>query len=121
MDAPARSAPQPIDVSCAPHYGWAGNSDGWHLVDGPDLSVIQERVPPGDREVRHFHASARQFFYVLTGDAVLEVAGQRHRLRPGQGIEIPPGTPHQFINESSTPVTFLVISAPHARGDRVQA
>ena len=35
------------------------------MLNRPELSVIQERVPPGDRERRHLHSKARQFFYVL--------------------------------------------------------
>lgn len=65
---------QKVDTTTARHYGWGMASDGWHLLDREDLSVIQERVPPG--------------------------------------------SPHQFRNESSESVTFLVVSAPHAHGDR---
>ena len=78
----------------------------------------QERVPPGDRERRHFHATARQFFYVLQGEAVLEVEGSRFELKPGQGLEVAPGAQHQFMNESAAAVTFLVVSSPHAHCDR---
>jgi mannose-6-phosphate isomerase-like protein (cupin superfamily) len=110
---------EPIDVSRAPHYRWGRASDGWHLVERADLSVIQECVPPGDAERRHRHHAARQFFYVLEGEAVLDVDGAAHVLHAGQGLEVAPGVAHQFRNESSAPVTFLVISAPRAHGDRV--
>jgi len=56
---------QAIDRSSAEHYHWGNAGDGWHLVKRADMSVISERVPPGASEVRHFHASARQFFYIL--------------------------------------------------------
>lgn len=35
--------------------------DGWNLVKRTDMSVIAERVPLGEREVRHFHSTAHQF------------------------------------------------------------
>lgn len=110
-----------VDAASGEHYRWGAASEGWHLLDRADLSVIRERVPPGDRERRHFHSAARQFFYVLEGEAVLEVAGTRFALRSGQGFEVPPGAPHQFLNESARPVTFLVVSAPRAHGDRTEA
>lgn len=100
------------------HYHWGSASEGWHLLDRADLSVIRERSPAGDRERRHYHSKARQFFYILEGRAVLEVDGTRVELGPGQGLEIPPGTRHQFMNESDADVTFLVISSPRAHGDR---
>lgn len=110
-----------VDISSAERYPWGSASEGWHLVNRPDLSVIQERVPPGDRERRHFHAKARQFFYILEGHAVLDVDGRRFELSAGQGLEVPPGTTHEFANESREVVTFLVVSAPHAHGDRTEA
>jgi mannose-6-phosphate isomerase-like protein (cupin superfamily) len=108
-----------IDLAHARHYRWGAASDGWHLLERADLSVIQERVPPGDSERRHLHHAARQFFFVLEGSAVLEVNGEVNRLDAGQGLDVEPGAPHQFRNESAAPVTFLVISAPRAHGDRV--
>ena len=108
----------PVGIDTAEHYRWGGTSDGWHLLRRDDLSVIRERVPPGDAEVRHRHARARQFFYVLDGIAVLEVDGVQHTIGAGQGIHIPPGASHQFRNESEADVHFLVVSAPKAHGDR---
>ena len=107
-----------VDIHSAPPYQWGAASQGWHLLNRPDLSVIQERVPPGDRERRHFHSTARQFFYVLQGEAVLEVDGSRFTVGSGQGLEVPPGVQHQLMNESSDVVTFLVVSSPHSHGDR---
>ena len=107
-----------VDIHSSEQYQWGRSSQGWHLLNRPDLSVIQEQVPPGDRERRHFHSTARQFFYILQGEAVLEVDGLRFQLSSGQGLEIPPGAQHQFMNESADAVTFLVVSSPHAHGDR---
>lgn len=108
-----------VDVSSARHYRWGKASDGWQLLDGHDLSVIQERVPPGDEEHRHRHTRARQFFYVLAGEATLEIDGTEVALAAGQGVEVPPGAPHQFFNRSAGEVELLVISAPRSHGDRV--
>jgi quercetin dioxygenase-like cupin family protein len=58
---------KPISIGTAQHYTWGGKCDGWHLVRSADLSVIQERMPPGTVKVGHRHERARQFFYVLEG------------------------------------------------------
>lgn len=110
-----------ISIQNAEHYEWGNGCDGWHLVKSSQLSVIQERVPPGSFEVRHFHEKAHQFFFVLFGQAVLEVNGQKHVLNPHEGIEVPPHTPHQLFNNSSEDVIFLVISQPPGHGDRILA
>jgi mannose-6-phosphate isomerase-like protein (cupin superfamily) len=103
------------------HYSWGQVCDGWHLLATDDLSVIEERMPPGSFEQRHFHTRARQFFYVLDGEATLELDGITHRLKRGDGLHIPPEVAHQVRNDCSADVRFIVISAPKAHGDRVAA
>ena len=107
-----------MDRAGAEHYLWGEGCDGWRLLKRQDLSVIAERVPPGAREARHVHAVSRQFFFILSGRAVIEVDGCVHDVDEGQGLEIAPGQVHQFRNESETDVHFLVISQPTTRGDR---
>lgn len=105
----------------ARHYVWGSICDGWHLVATDALSVIEERVPPGGAEVAHWHRHARQFFYVLAGEATLELGDARLLLGPGQGLEVPPGVPHRLVNAGSQDLRFLVVSAPPSHGDRVLA
>ena len=97
---------------------WGEQCDGWHLVRATNVSVIQERMPPGTSEVRHRHAEARQFFFVLTGELTLEVAGAVHVLPARTGLEIAPGVDHQALNRSGTAIEFLVVSSPPSHGDR---
>jgi len=109
----------PISVATAGHYTWGAACDGWYLLEQQRVSVIQERVPAGESEVTHHHAASFQFFYILHGEAAMVIKGERVPLREGQGLEVPPGVPHQFRNDSDGEVSFLVISAPPSHGDRV--
>jgi mannose-6-phosphate isomerase-like protein (cupin superfamily) len=108
----------PVSVDGAPHYGWGEGCDGWRLADHGDLSVIEERMPPGTAEMWHVHDVARQFFYVLDGRAVMRTLDREVRLQTGSGIEVAPGAAHQMANDSDRDVRFLVISTPTTRGDR---
>jgi mannose-6-phosphate isomerase-like protein (cupin superfamily) len=103
----------------AQHYRWGSDCDGWHLVTDENLSVIEELIPPGGCEVRHHHQKAQQFFYILSGEVMMEVEGRNTLLRAGSGIRVLPGARHQISNPSSGPVRFLVISQPPSHGDRV--
>jgi mannose-6-phosphate isomerase-like protein (cupin superfamily) len=103
----------------AEHYIWGDVCDGWHLVKQKELSVIHERMPSGTAEARHYHNQARQFFFVLIGTAILEVDGRRETIRAFEGVEVPPGIPHQMFNLSEEDLEFLVISQPTSKGDRV--
>ncbi|MFZ0321121.1 MAG: cupin domain-containing protein [Candidatus Sulfotelmatobacter sp.] len=111
--------PGPISRETAEHYRWGNDCDGWHLVKDENLSVIEEFIPSGGREVRHYHAKAQQFFYILSGEAIMEAEGQSTLVRAGSGIRILPGARHQISNPSSGAVRFLVISQPPSRGDRI--
>lgn len=111
----------PASTANSRHYVWGNGCDGWHLLERDDLSVIEERVPPGAAESRHLHSHSRQFFYVLVGEATLEVDGEIHRLRAGEGLHVPPGAAHQLRNEGNMEIRFLVVSAPKSHGDREEA
>ncbi|HET9209161.1 MAG TPA: cupin domain-containing protein [Thermoanaerobaculia bacterium] len=113
-----KDALKPVSTASAEHYTWGEVCDGWRLLKEEQLSVIQERVPPGGAEVMHFHSRARQFFYVLSGTATLELADGAVSFGAGEGVHVPPGIPHRFRNLSDQDVVFLVISAPSTEGDR---
>ncbi|HEY6303072.1 MAG TPA: cupin domain-containing protein [Terriglobales bacterium] len=96
-----------ISKATAEHYVWGKGCDCWHLVKNSQLGVIQERMPAGAAEVRHFHHRAQQFFYILAGKAVMEVDGRPMALTAGEGIWIPAGTSHQMRHDSSDEVDVL--------------
>ena len=54
-----------ISRETAELYTWGNGCDGWHLVKDPSLSVIEERMPPGTSEVRHYHQRAQQSLFCL--------------------------------------------------------
>lgn len=95
--------------------------DGWHLAKSSGLSVIQERVPNGCSEVRHYHERSEQFFYVLSGIATMEVDGNIYQMTAGSGIHVPARIPHQLSNHQTDDLVFLVVSIPPSHGDRVIA
>jgi mannose-6-phosphate isomerase-like protein (cupin superfamily) len=107
------------NTKTAEHYTWGGVCDGWRLLQRPDLSVIQERIPPGAGEVRHYHQRARQLFYLLQGKLTIELPDHAVTLAPGDACEVPPGEAHRVTNASDVDASFLVISAPTTEGDRI--
>jgi mannose-6-phosphate isomerase-like protein (cupin superfamily) len=101
------------------HYVWGEGCDGWNLVDTPELSVKQERMPPHTAEVEHYHQKARQFFFILEGMAVFETARGRIEVAARQGLEIEPGLKHSIKNESDTELVFILCSQPSTTNDRI--
>ena len=114
-----------VSVRNAEHYRWGGKdqseSEGWYLVRTPGMHVIEERMPPGAMETRHFHTHARQFFYVLEGELVMEIEHHDYTLGKGEGIEIAPGQQHQAVNRAKSDLRILVVSQPPSHGDRTES
>lgn len=108
-----------INTSCAEHYIWGDNCDGWHLVKTDGLSVIQEQMPPGTEEACHYHEHAQQLFCILNGTATFLVDGDEYEVAKGNNIHIEAGKPHKIINRTNSNIEFLVISQPKSHGDRV--
>ncbi len=103
------------------HYKWGNDADGWHLLKSDSLSIIEESVPPNEREKRHYHEKSQQFFYVLSGIAHLEIAGEVFEVPANSGIHVPAGQPHQLINNGSGQLHFLLVSQPKSHGDRIDS
>lgn len=108
-----------VHTANSEHYKWGSDCDGWKLINEPGRSIIQERMPPGTSEIRHYHERAKQFFYMLSGTAAMYVNEERIELKAQEGIAIDPGVPHRMTNESEAEAEFLVISTPTTAGDRV--
>lgn len=107
-----------INPENAPHYTWGQGCDSWVLVENEGLSIKKERMPAHTREVRHFHQTAQQFFYILEGSATFYIADQKMVVQAPNGLQISPQTPHYIANETKLPLVFLVISQPSTLHDR---
>lgn len=108
-----------VDLHNTKHYYWKGICEGWHLVEHEQLSVIIEKMPAYTSEDMHYHCQARQFFFMLSGQATMKFEDREVILESGTGIEISPMEAHQMRNDLDLEITFMVISSPKSHGDRV--
>ncbi len=113
-----------INLQTAEHYTWSGGKgidcDAWYLVKTPELTVIEERMPPGAAETPHHHVRAQQFFMVLEGTLSMMVEHHDFVVRAGEGIEVAPGQMHQAANRSGGVLRIVVTSQPPSHEDRVE-
>lgn len=119
--APLQAASAKISTRTAEHYTWGKGCDGWCLVKNEKLNVIEERLPPGAKETRHRHAKAQQFFYIVKGEATLEIDGRVLVLHDHEGALVPPGVAHQMQNLSKRDLAIIVTSQPPSHADREEA
>jgi len=101
------------------HYKWGSDCDGWKLIDEDSLSVKQELMPAGTKEIRHYHQTAQQFFYILKGAATFEIEDSTIEINKGEGLHIEAGKKHRIINESSEDLEFILCSQPSTKNDRI--
>ena len=99
-------------------YEWGAGCDGWNLVDTKGMSVKMERMPPHTSEKRHRHREARQFFFILQGNALFETDEGVFGVAEREGIEIRPGVAHRILNEGGIDLEFILCSQPSTAGDR---
>jgi mannose-6-phosphate isomerase-like protein (cupin superfamily) len=100
----------PIEPSLLPR---AGDSVYNHLAgerfvfrrtgaetDGASFEVDLYLDPRGAVPVEHVHAEVEEYFTVVDGVLTVRLAGVEKQIRPGETIVVPPGTPHQPLNQT---------------------
>jgi uncharacterized cupin superfamily protein len=77
------------------------------------IGINMARLLPGkESSMRHWHTREDEFVYVLEGELVLRTDAGEQVLRAGMCAGFPAGSPdgHQFINRSTQPAAYLVVS-----------
>lgn len=102
------SAPPNIAISdSVAHYLATGDTtDGGFAAFRWDIGVGGMSAPP------HFHRTFSESFFVLSGTVSLYNGNRWVDARPGDFLHVPAGGVHAFRDDSSAPVSFLVIIAP---------
>ena len=106
------------DTKPLQQYKWGNDCDAYVLVDEPQLNVKLEQMPAGASELMHFHASVQQFFYVLAGEATMEIDKKMLALKKSEGVLIKPGAVHRIMNTGNETLRFVVTSQPGVGSDR---
>ena len=60
----------------------------------------------------HFHLHQDEWFYVMEGEVLFEVAGERKTLRAGESVLGPRGIPHGFAGVGEKPAHMLIAFTP---------
>lgn len=108
---------EPVSPETARRATWDEACTAYYLLDRPDLSVVQELLPPGTTTRTHAHDRSRQFFQVLRGEATVILGPRTHVLPAGSGIEVAPRVRHQVRNNGGEDLEVLVVSSPRVSGN----
>jgi uncharacterized cupin superfamily protein len=103
---------------------WEGieGSGRWCVFEGDarfaDYGVNIHVVDPGEPNARYHGEDAQEDFLVLSGECLLVIEGEEHRLRQWDLVHCPPWTNHVLIGAGAGPCAILMIGA-RKRDERV--
>ncbi len=60
----------------------------------------------------HKHEIQEQIYYILDGEALMEVEGERTVVTPWTIVHLPPGVEHAIYNTGMTDLKFVVVTVP---------
>ena len=84
-------------------------------VDGATISV-QDGNPP-----KHLHANANEIQYILEGTGTIWLGDKEVKVKPGDLIVIPKGTPHGGTKPDGRTLKALAIKTPPQAPDDTKA
>ncbi len=73
-------------------------------------SLAEASLPAGGQTDRHYHKLSEEIYFMLEGEAVMEIDGVERMVGPNDAILIPPGAWHQIT--ATTDIRFLCCCAP---------
>ncbi len=85
------------------------------LFDSPRFFCDLYCLAPGQAQRMHAHTDSDKVYYVLTGQATVQVGEEQATVDPGWAVLAPSGTDHGVSNRSCDPLTILVFMAPRPK------
>ena len=79
---------------------------------GGSLFVIEHKNLLKGGPPVHLHYSQDEWFYVMEGEVLFQVGGERRRLHAGESLLGPRGVPHGFAGVGETPAHMVIAFAP---------
>jgi mannose-6-phosphate isomerase-like protein (cupin superfamily) len=79
---------------------------------GGTYSFIEAKVFPGGGPIPHIQRREHEGFYIIEGQIIFNVDGQRIEAKPGTFVNIPPNFLHSFKNETSEIAKLIIVLSP---------
>ena len=85
------------------------SSRGLHATE--HVQVVMVTLQPGEALKMHV-TPVDACFYVLEGQGIVEIGGERQQVSRDTLIDSPARVPHRLLNESDAVFRFLVVKTP---------
>lgn len=79
------------------------------LTEGEGFKVKTIEVDPGQRLSYQRHARRSEHWFVVAGEGVVTLDGDRVEVRMGTAVDVPRGTAHRIHNTGAVPLVFVEV------------
>jgi mannose-6-phosphate isomerase-like protein (cupin superfamily) len=76
------------------------------------VCTLIQTLDPGAAVPVHYHQSADQVLYFLSGEGVVSILGQEAPAEPGTTVFVPRGSDHGITNTGEASLSFLETTTP---------
>lgn len=85
-----------------------------HEEDNPrqSMNIGRTVILPGKHQVEHVHYGQEQLVYILSGEGIYVINGERRRCAKGAVLYMEAGSTHETINDTVEPICELLVSNP---------
>ena len=80
------------------------------------FTLIEIELGKSDGPPLHFHRAFSEKFEVMDGILYVQVGKEKKKLKVGESVLVPAGTPHRFYNETNDNVRFHITLVPGHTG-----
>jgi quercetin dioxygenase-like cupin family protein len=79
---------------------------------GSGLFVIEHMHLGNGGPPLHFHLQQEEWFYVMEGEVLFQLGGERKKLGAGESVLGPRGVPHAFVGLGEKPAHMVIAFTP---------
>ena len=84
-------------------------------------SLARAYLEPGVSSLPEVNEGFQEIFFVADGTGTLVTDGGEHRIREGNGIHVPPGVEHTFVNDGDVPLELIIVVELVPEGTEVES
>jgi mannose-6-phosphate isomerase-like protein (cupin superfamily) len=84
-------------------------------------SLARAYLEPGVSSVPQINKGIQEIFFVADGTGTLVTDDEEHPIREGNGIYVPPGVEHTFVNDGDIPLELIIVVELVPEGTEVES
>ena len=110
-----RNASETKQVPLPECHGGEGAVDWTDVLSGPSVEgrrlnfLHDDILKPGVTIGVHKHESDEEYYYILSGNGIMTLDGEKYQVGPGDIAAVFPGGSHSLTNNSKSDMRIIVI------------